>query len=152
PEKARRAGRSRPPKSAYQRDWCRRRKLSRLIGPTLLRRTQIWTCSSISDASCNGCPGLVLFGCGGHARSVAAVALLAGFDRLLFVDENAQTRESLLGFPVQPQAPEPSDDWICTPCAGDNQRRKTRFQEIAAAGWRIRDGDFATGNTRRRRS
>ena len=44
---------------------------------------------------------LALLGFGGHARSVADVALTAGFDRLLFVDENVQRGESFLGFPVQ---------------------------------------------------
>ena len=77
---------------------------------------------------------LVLLGFGGHARSVADVALAAGFGRLLFVDENAQAGETFLGFPVQGLMPSPSDGWVYMPCAGDNQRRLSQIRLIASAG------------------
>lgn len=43
---------------------------------------------------------LVIIGCGGHARSVADVALASGFSSLLFVDAKARDGESIYGFPV----------------------------------------------------
>jgi UDP-N-acetylbacillosamine N-acetyltransferase len=76
---------------------------------------------------------LALLGCGGHARSVADVALTAGFETLLFVDENAKPGERILGFPVQCLMPAPSDGWEYMPCAGDNGRRLTQIRELAAA-------------------
>ena len=76
---------------------------------------------------------LVLLGFGGHARSVADVALIAGFDRLLFVDENAKPKETFLGFPVQRLMPAPADGWVYMPCAGDNQRRRAQIRLIADA-------------------
>jgi len=75
---------------------------------------------------------LVLLGCGGHARSVADVALSAGFDTLLFVDENANPGERILGFPVQCRMPAASGGWDYMPCAGDNRRRLAQIRELAA--------------------
>jgi UDP-N-acetylbacillosamine N-acetyltransferase len=74
-------------------------------------------------------PGLVLIGFGGHARSVADVALSAGYRPLLFVDENAADGELFLGFPVQRAMPS-SGDWIYMPCAGDNVRRLAQIREL----------------------
>jgi UDP-N-acetylbacillosamine N-acetyltransferase len=76
---------------------------------------------------------LALLGCGGHARSVADVALAAGFETLLFVDENAKPGESILGFPVQCFMPAQSDGWEYLPCAGDNRRRLAQIRQLAAA-------------------
>jgi UDP-N-acetylbacillosamine N-acetyltransferase len=75
---------------------------------------------------------LALLGCGGHARSVADVALTAGYERLLFVDENAKPGESILDFPVQCLMPAPGDGWDYMPCAGDNRRRLAQIQQLAA--------------------
>jgi sugar O-acyltransferase (sialic acid O-acetyltransferase NeuD family) len=69
-------------------------------------------------------------GFGGHARSVADVALAAGFDRLLFVDQNAVEGERFLTFPVQKMLPPPASDWIYMPCAGDNVRRLAQIGEL----------------------
>jgi len=76
---------------------------------------------------------LALLGCGGHARSVADVALTAGFETLLFVDENANPGESILGFPVQFLMPGPSEGWDYMPCAGDNRRRLAQIRQLGAA-------------------
>lgn len=44
---------------------------------------------------------LVIIGCGGHARSAADVYLLNNPDaEIIFIDENAQDEEKILGFPV----------------------------------------------------
>jgi sugar O-acyltransferase (sialic acid O-acetyltransferase NeuD family) len=44
---------------------------------------------------------LIIFGCGGHAKSVADVALFNDPNRkLLFVDRNVRQGETILGFPM----------------------------------------------------
>ena len=43
---------------------------------------------------------LLILGFGGHARSVADVALACGYTRLLFIDKNAQPSENFLGYEV----------------------------------------------------
>jgi sugar O-acyltransferase (sialic acid O-acetyltransferase NeuD family) len=43
---------------------------------------------------------LTIIGCGGHARSVADIALASGWTRVVFVDPNAGADESIYGFPV----------------------------------------------------
>jgi UDP-N-acetylbacillosamine N-acetyltransferase len=77
--------------------------------------------------------GLVLLGCGGHAHSVADVALSAGYDRLWFVDEQAREEETCLGYPVQRFLPTASD-LSYMPCAGDNRRRMVQLCQLRQAG------------------
>src|SRR5579863_1704052 len=73
-------------------------------------------------------PGdLVLLGFGGHARSVADVALTAGYGRLWFVDDNAAEGERFLDFPVQRLMPQDAGNWVYMPCAGDNRRREAQI-------------------------
>jgi len=43
---------------------------------------------------------LIIVGCGGHARSIADVALFNGYEKLIFVDENARDNEVILDFNV----------------------------------------------------
>ena len=82
--------------------------------------------------------GLVIFGFGGHARSVAAVALANGVGSLLFVDENAKESETFLGFPVTRKFDGTlSDGWSCMPATGDNLQRKKQFDLAHSAGWPI---------------
>ena len=78
-------------------------------------------------------PGLVLMGFGGHARSVADVALKAGYLRLVFVEETAADAERFLDFPVQPSMPAPDGEWVYMPCAGNNRRRFEQLRELTAA-------------------
>lgn len=77
---------------------------------------------------------LVLLGCGGHARSVADVALAAGFKALCFVDERARDGESVLTFPVQRNLPPHLDGLVYMPCAGDNRRRLELIRHLKEAG------------------
>lgn len=79
-------------------------------------------------------PGLVLIGFGGHARSVADVALSAGYRELLFVDENAADGERFLEFPVQRSMPPPTRGWVYMPCAGDNHRRLAQVRQLILEG------------------
>jgi len=76
--------------------------------------------------------GLVLLGFGGHARSVADVALKAGYQSLWFVDENAQEQESFLEFPVRRFEPPTSEGWVYVPCAGDNLRRVDQLRRLVS--------------------
>lgn len=77
----------------------------------------------------------MILGFGGHARSVADVALSAGITSLLFVDENAKPGEHFVGHPVhatfETSIPE---GWACMPAAGSNQRRKEQVAFLQAAG------------------
>lgn len=43
---------------------------------------------------------LIIYGCGGHARSVADTAIANGIDDLLFVDHNAKPNETIFQYPV----------------------------------------------------
>lgn len=80
--------------------------------------------------------GLLILGFGGHARSVADVALSAGFRSLLFVEPNAQEGEHFVGHPVQRELPHRlPEGWSCFPAAGDNHRRQMQVTTIQSAGW-----------------
>ncbi|MES2536069.1 MAG: NeuD/PglB/VioB family sugar acetyltransferase [Pseudomonadota bacterium] len=82
------------------------------------------------------CKGLLILGCGGHARSVADVALAAGVESLLFIDDNADPGEEFLGFAVQRDFSQPlPDDWMCLPAAGDNYRRQAQVIKARQAQW-----------------
>jgi sugar O-acyltransferase (sialic acid O-acetyltransferase NeuD family) len=78
------------------------------------------------------CDGLVILGCGGHARSVADVALAAGYRQLLFIDANAGAGERLLGFAVEREPPRvlPAG-WRWIAAAGDGRARQ---RQVALAG------------------
>ena len=80
--------------------------------------------------------GLLILGFGGHARSVADVALAAGISELLFVDANARDGENFLGHRVVREfAGSLPEGWACLPAAGDNQRRQRQFSEASERGW-----------------
>lgn len=80
--------------------------------------------------------GLLILGFGGHARSVGDVALAAGFQSLLFIDENARPGEHFLGHPVQREfSGELPEGWSCFAAAGDNRRRAAQIASIKSAGW-----------------
>jgi UDP-N-acetylbacillosamine N-acetyltransferase len=69
---------------------------------------------------------LVIYGCGGHARSVADVALFNGIEHIIFVDENAQPHEKIFGFDVVPDI-DAQDNIGYFIAVGDNRRRATLF-------------------------
>lgn len=81
--------------------------------------------------------GLVVLGFGGHARSVADVALRAGIDRLLFVDEAARPGEGFAGFVAQRHWPELQPGWCAFPASGDAGRRKDLMSAAEARGFEI---------------
>lgn len=80
--------------------------------------------------------GLLLLGCGGHARSAANVALACGVTQLVFVDANAKEGERCLGFPLLPDWPSRlPEGWQVLPAAGDNDRRRLQCAQATARGW-----------------
>ena len=82
--------------------------------------------------------GLLILGFGGHARSVANVALSMGYRELLFVDDNAKPNESFLGYPVCNEFTDKLPaNWACMPAAGDNRRRQLQIEYAATHGWNI---------------
>ena len=82
--------------------------------------------------------GLLILGLGGHARSVADVALTLGYQSLLFVDENAAPGERVLEFETRRefQGLLPAG-WSCLPASGDNRRRQIQTRFASEAGWPI---------------
>lgn len=80
---------------------------------------------------------LIILGFGGHARSVADVALAVGYHSLVFIDDNARAGEMFLGFPVltsfQPDEPA---SWCAFAASGNSQTRKAQRAFIQANGWR----------------
>ncbi|WP_406237167.1 NeuD/PglB/VioB family sugar acetyltransferase [Acetobacter orientalis] len=73
--------------------------------------------------------GLYILGFGGHARSVADVAVSIGCRHIAFVDKNVCEGESFGAFPTMKALPEPSHEaWQLFPASGDNQRRAAQIQ------------------------
>ncbi len=74
---------------------------------------------------------IVIFGCGGHSRSVVDIILLgeraASF---IFVDENARENEKIFGFPVFQSISLKGRPFFFA--IGDNSRRKKIYQAIGA--------------------
>jgi UDP-N-acetylbacillosamine N-acetyltransferase len=78
---------------------------------------------------------LLILGFGGHARSVADVALDLGVAELAFVDANARQGEEFAGFPVHRAIPAPlQTGWIMLPAAGDNDRRREQIEAATLRG------------------
>lgn len=71
---------------------------------------------------------LVIFGFGGHARSVADVAVGNGYTDIVFVDKNARASEMYQQFAVF--ASEPEGQYIYIPAAGDNFERRAQVDNI----------------------
>ncbi|KAB0508738.1 acetyltransferase [Pseudomonas lini] len=73
--------------------------------------------------------GLLIIGFGGHARSVADVALSIGVKSLCFIDENARDGEEFCSFPVKKMFDfDLGADWAAFPASGDNHKRAQQFQ------------------------
>jgi UDP-N-acetylbacillosamine N-acetyltransferase len=78
-------------------------------------------------------PQIILFGCGGHGRSVADVLILNDPTvSLLFIDENARDNEKLYGFNVVRHMDPTGRPYFFA--LGDNRQRKRKFEEIGEFG------------------
>lgn len=82
--------------------------------------------NGISESSC-----LVIFGCGGQARSLADVAISVGYQSLLFVDRNARVNEYIFGFAVIKEFDRQSNDFTSAIAASGNCATQLRhFNDI----------------------
>ena len=76
---------------------------------------------------------LVILGFGGHARSIADVALDLAIPDLMFVEATALAGENFLGFPILTDIPNPlSVGWEVFPAAGGNAARQRQIERAAA--------------------
>lgn len=83
----------------------------------------------------NSLNGLVVLGFGGHARSVADVALSLGIKQLIFVDENAKPDEKFCAFPVTADFDFIlQDGWAVLPASGDNAKRESQIAWLEQRG------------------
>ncbi|HSW93398.1 MAG TPA: NeuD/PglB/VioB family sugar acetyltransferase [Gammaproteobacteria bacterium] len=72
---------------------------------------------------------LVIYGCGGHARSLADVALSNGIEQLIFVDNDARDNEKQFGFDVVKNfSLEKTTE--CILALGDNKQRAALFDSL----------------------
>lgn len=82
--------------------------------------------------------GLLILGFGGHARSVADVALDAGIPELCFVDENARLNERFAGFEVLTEwVGNLPEGWAVIPASGDNIKRQSQLDFAVEQGWPV---------------
>ena len=73
---------------------------------------------------------IIIFGCGGHSRSVTDVILLNDPETsLLYIDDNAVENETLYGFPVVKDYP--VGDSPCFIAIGDNGKRMAKASELS---------------------
>ncbi|MBR0850298.1 NeuD/PglB/VioB family sugar acetyltransferase [Bradyrhizobium diazoefficiens] len=80
--------------------------------------------------------GLIILGFGGHARSVAEVALATGYEDLIFVEPTASPGENLWGHPAQSTFDGPiPPGWQTFPGSGDNRTRRAQVQTIQDHAW-----------------
>lgn len=76
----------------------------------------------------------MLFGCGGHARSVADILLkIEPTAQLFFVDKEGEPKEMIMGFPVI--ATFPDEKLPCFIAVGDNQKRRQLWEKHDSKEW-----------------
>lgn len=81
---------------------------------------------------------LIVMGFGGHARSVADVALALGFKTLVFVDEQAREGEMFLDFPVLKSfTPDDPKAWCVFAASGNGLVRQAQTKLIEQQGWQL---------------
>lgn len=80
---------------------------------------------------------LVIHGCGGHGRSVAALAERAGYAHITFIDEGAAAAERIMGYPVLKAVTAELADEECLAAFGNNERRLRQTRDLVAAGRNI---------------
>ncbi|HSW69971.1 MAG TPA: NeuD/PglB/VioB family sugar acetyltransferase [Gammaproteobacteria bacterium] len=77
----------------------------------------------------NNKKSLVIYGCGGHARSVADIALANGIEHLIFVDDHARPGEKMFDFDVVKNI-SPGPDIPCIIALGDGEQRAALFKTL----------------------
>lgn len=86
----------------------------------------------------NSLRGLIILGFGGHARTVADIALICGVKQILFIDVNGRDGENFMGYPVLRDLPSSLDEnWSFMPASGDNSKRQIQIEKIENLGWPV---------------
>ena len=81
---------------------------------------------------------LLVYGFGGHARSVADVALCSGYTHLAFVDAQARPHETFSGHPVVPTFGDLQGDWSeAIAASGDGSKRQMQVDELLQRGFQV---------------
>jgi UDP-N-acetylbacillosamine N-acetyltransferase len=81
---------------------------------------------------------LIVLGFGGHARSVADVAIAMGYETLVFVDEHAREGEMFLDFPVLKSfTPYDPKAWCAFPASGNGLVRQAQTKLIEKQSWQL---------------
>ncbi|KHJ54116.1 acetyltransferase [Aureimonas altamirensis] len=76
--------------------------------------------------------GLLVLGFGGHARSVADVALSMGIQELVFVDPQARSDETFAGHSVVVEAEDlPRDRFMAFPASGKGSLREVQMRDAS---------------------
>lgn len=82
--------------------------------------------------------GLIIFGFGGHARSVADVATVMGIMNLRFIDSAARDNERYLDHPVEADwEQELPTGWAVFSASGNNGQRRAHLEEAQRRGWPV---------------
>ncbi len=71
---------------------------------------------------------LIIYGCGGHARSIADVAIANGYSEITFLDDYAKLEEKIFNFPIQKEIINSQLSSIVG--LGDNNKRKHLFEQL----------------------
>ncbi|WP_423934933.1 NeuD/PglB/VioB family sugar acetyltransferase [Comamonas sp. 23] len=81
---------------------------------------------------------LLVYGFGGHARSVADVALCCGYTHLAFVDAQARPHETFIGHPVVSAFGDLQGDWSeAIAASGDGSKRQMQLDELTQLGFQV---------------
>lgn len=84
----------------------------------------------------SGAKGLLILGFGGHARSVADVALASGLEQLCFIDDSAIPGERFGDFVVQRDWPDTlCEGWTVIVASGDDLCRERFGAQVRERGW-----------------
>jgi len=76
---------------------------------------------------------VLIFGCGGHSRSVVDVLLsYEPHIEVVFIDERARENEKIFGFDIVAAASIDDDDYFFA--LGNNEERKMKYDRIGKAG------------------
>lgn len=81
---------------------------------------------------------LIVFGFGGHARSVADLALACGYEDLLFIEASAEPGENFLKCRIV-RSPDGAVGYSSHAFAasGDSQTRRVQCNDIVKLGWEL---------------
>lgn len=93
-----------------------------------------------------GMTSLLILGFGGHARSLADVAIAAGVSRLLFLEPLARAGEGFAGFQAVTSLPANlTGEWFAFPASGDNARREDQCVDAPFPLTRLVSPDATVG-------